>query len=72
MNLSSDDVRFECLLERFERERVANKSSDPMLSGIAGEMLDEQFLEVVGLDGPARCQLACLRLVEVGMEFDRR
>ena len=65
-------MRFLFLLERFERDRVANKSSDPVLCRIAGEMFDEQFLEVVGLDGPARCQLACVRLVEVGMEFDRR
>ena len=34
-NLSSDDMRVECLLERFERERVANKSNDPVLNRIA-------------------------------------
>ena len=28
-NLSSDDMRVECLLERFERERVANTSNEP-------------------------------------------
>ena len=38
VNLSSDDMRLECLLERFERERVANKSNDPVLSRI--ELLD--------------------------------
>ena len=48
-NLSSCDLRVECLLERFERERVANKSSDLVLSRIAGEVFDEQFLEVAGL-----------------------
>ena len=35
-NLSSDDMRVECLLERFRRERVANKSNDPVLNPIAG------------------------------------
>ena len=53
-NLSSDDMQVEFLLERFERERVANKSSDPVLSRIAGWVSAEQFLEVAGLDGPAR------------------
>ena len=32
VNLSSDDMRAECLLERYERERVANTSNDPVLS----------------------------------------
>ena len=36
VNLSSDDMRVECLLERFERERVANKSNDFVLNRIAG------------------------------------
>ena len=45
VNLSSDDMRVECLLDRFERERVA-------------WVPDEQFLEVAGLDGPARCRVA--------------
>ena len=59
VNLSSDDMRAECLLDRFERERVACKSNDPLLSRIAGWVPDEQFLEVAGLDGPARCRVAC-------------
>ena len=58
VNLSSDDMRIECLLERFERERVANKSSNPVLNRIAGWVSDEQFLEVAGLDGPARGRVA--------------
>ena len=41
------------LLERFERERAANK-----LSRIGGWVSDEQFLEVAGLDGPARSRVA--------------
>ena len=53
-NLSSDDVRVECVLERFEQDHVANKLSDPVLSRVAGETSDVQFLEVVGLDNPAR------------------
>ena len=57
-NLSSDDMRVECSLDRFERERVTSKSSDPLLSRIAGWVLDEQFLEVAGLDGFARCRVA--------------
>ena len=47
-------MRVECLLERFERERLSNKSNDLVLSRIAGWVSDEQFLEVAGLDGPAR------------------
>ena len=31
-NLSRGDMSVECVLERFEQERVANKSSDPVLS----------------------------------------
>ena len=50
VNLSSDDMQVECLPEVFERERVARTSNDLVLSRIA----DEQFLEVAGLDGPAR------------------
>ena len=50
--------RVECLLDRFERERVAVKSNDPLLSRIAGWVPDEQFLEVADLDGPARCRVA--------------
>ena len=46
VNLSSDDMRVVCLLERSERERVAIKSNDPVLSRIAGELCDQQFLEV--------------------------
>ena len=30
VNLSSDDMPVECLLEQFELDRVANKSSDPV------------------------------------------
>ena len=50
-------MRVECLLERFDRERVA-KSSDPVLNRIAGWVSDEQFLEIAGLDGPARRRVA--------------
>ena len=53
MNLSSDDMRVDCVLERFEQERVANKLSDPLFGWIAGETSDEQFLvQVAGLDRP--------------------
>ena len=58
-NLSSDHMRVECVLERCEQERVANTSTDPVLSPIAGETCDEQFSEVAGLDRPARRRLAC-------------
>ena len=58
VNLSSGDMRVECLLDRFERERVANKSNDLLLSRMAGWVPDEQFLEVAGLDGPARSRVA--------------
>ena len=58
MNLSSDDTRIECVLDRCERERVASTSKDPLLSRIGGWVPDEQFLEAVGLDGPARCCVA--------------
>ena len=54
VDLSNDDMRVECLLDRFERERIASKSNDPWLSRITGWMLTEQFLKTVGLDGPAR------------------
>ena len=57
-NLSSDDTLVECLLERFDRERAANKSSDPVLSRSAGETSDAQFLEVAGLGRPARERIA--------------
>ena len=43
VNLLSGDMRVERLLEDFEWERVGNKSSDPVLSRIAGEVSDEQF-----------------------------
>ena len=36
VNVSSDSMRVECVLERFEQERVANKSVDPVLNQIAG------------------------------------
>ena len=54
VKFSSDDMRVECELERFAKQRVANKSSYPMLSRIAGETSDEEFLEVAGLDKSAR------------------
>ena len=57
MDRSSGDMRVECLLERFQRERVANKLSAPALSRIAGGVSDRQFLEVAGLDGPARSRV---------------
>ena len=55
--LSSDDMVVEFLLERFERERDANKSNDPFVE-YAGWVSDEQFLEVACLDGPARRRVA--------------
>ena len=55
VNLSSGDMRVACLLERFERERVADKSWDPVSGGVS----DEQFLDVAGLDGPARSRVIC-------------
>ena len=58
-NLSSDHMKVECVLERCEKERVANTSTDPVLIPIAGETCDEQFSEVAGLDRPARRRLAC-------------
>ena len=70
VNLSSGDVRVECVLERYKLERVANTSSDPVLSRIAGEVSDEQFLEVAGLDGPARNRVAH-DLLKLGTEFER-
>ena len=67
-------MRVECLLDRFEREPVANKSNDPLLSRIAGWVPDEQFLEVAlevaGLDGPALRHVAYA--VEAGTESERR
>ena len=54
VNLSSVDMRVECVLERFEQECVANKSSEPVLCWIAGETFDEQFLGVAGLHKLAR------------------
>ena len=66
-NLSSDNMRVECLLERFERERVANKSNGPVLNRIAGRVSDEQFLEVAGLGKEPRS----LRFVEAGAESER-
>ena len=47
---SSDAVSVECVLEQFERERVANRLSDPVMGKITGETSDEQFLDVAGLD----------------------
>ena len=44
VNLSDDDMRVECLLDRFERERVANKSNDLLLSRIAEWVCDEIIL----------------------------
>ena len=38
------------VLEKFDPERVAHKLSDPVLSKIAGETSDGQFLVVAGLD----------------------
>ena len=67
-NLSSEDMR---VLDRFEQERVANKSSDPVLSRIAGVTSDEQFLEVVGLDTSA-VERVTLRAVDVGTELQRQ
>ena len=58
VNRSSGDMRVECMLERIERERVENKSSDTLLSRILGDVSDEQFLEAAGLDEPARSREA--------------
>ena len=57
VHLSSADLRVECLLKRFERERDTNKSSVRVLNRIAGGVSDEQVLEVAGLDGPARSRI---------------
>ena len=65
--LSSGDLRVECWLERFER--VANKSHDPVSSRIAGWVSDEQFLEVAGLDGPARRRVA-FDLLKLGQSLN--
>ena len=67
-NLSSDDMRVECLLERLERERGANKSNDSVLSRIAGWVSDEKFL------GSRRTSTAPrgLRFVEAGAESEQR
>ena len=46
------------MLERFEQERVANKSNDPVLSRLAGWVSDEQLREVAVVDGPARSRVA--------------
>ena len=51
-------MRVECLLVRLVRERVANTSNDPVSNRIAGWVSDEQFLEVVGLNGRARSRAA--------------
>ena len=56
-NLSRADMRVECLLERFEREGVANKSNDHVLNRFAGWVSDEQYLEVAGLDRPVRSRV---------------
>ena len=69
VNLSSDDMRVECLLERIEREQVANKLSDTVLNQIAGWVSDEQVLEVAGLNGPARSRVA-YDFVEGGAESE--
>ena len=69
VNLSSDDMRVECLLQRIEREQVANKSRDTVLNQIAGWVSDEQFLEVAGLDRLARGRVA-YDFVEGGAESE--
>ena len=59
VNLSSDDMRVECLLELFERERVSNTSNNPMLNRITGEVSDEQFSGGRwSVDRPARSRVA--------------
>ena len=68
-NLSSDDMRVECLLDRFEGE-LTNKSNDPLLKRIAGWVPDEQLLDVAGLHGPARCR-AGYDLLKMGAEPER-
>ena len=62
VNLSSDDMRVERVLERFDQERVANKLSVPVLSRTAGKMSDEKFLVARPDQRP----------VEVGAELERR
>ena len=69
--LSSDHKRVECVLERFEQERVANTSIDPVLSPIAGETSNEQFSEVAGLDRPARERPACDLLRHSGQDLEQ-
>ena len=64
VNLLSDDMRVECLLELGGlngKELDTNKSIDFVLSRIAGEVSGDQFLE----------KPSSLRLVEVGAEFER-
>ena len=70
-NLSSDHMRVESVLKRFDQERVANTSIDPVLSPIAGETSDEQFSEVAGLDKTGKRKTS-LRLVHVGAQFARQ
>ena len=43
VNLSSDDMAVECVLEPFERERVANKLSDPVRAGLLEKRLASGF-----------------------------
>ena len=52
-----------------DRERVANKWSDHVLKRIAREVSDEQFLEVAGLDGPARSR-AAYDLLKLGQSLN--
>ena len=64
-DLSTDDLRVECLLDRFERQRIASKSNDPWLS----RSTTEQFLEGVGLDEPERDRVPC-DLLKLGQSQD--
>ena len=70
-NLWSDHMRVESVLKRFDQERVANTSIDPVLSPIAGDTSDEQFFEVAGLDKTGNRKTS-RRLVQVGAEFERK
>ena len=70
VNLSSDDMRVACVLGRFDLERLANKSSDPVLSWIAGETSGGQFLEAAGLDISARKRVK-YDLLKLGAEPER-
>ena len=66
-DLSTDDLRVECLMGGLERDLISSKSNDPWLSRITGLVPTGQFQEVVGLDGPAQDRVPC-DLLKLGAE----